>query len=1494
MKKIKMKMKRVISFVLTMILVFSPAGYAGVEEVYAADSKVESAISWAIAIANDNSHGYSQSVRWGPHYDCSSFVYSAFYQAGFRLPYRSGYTQTMVNDFTKAGFKWIPWSQIGGRNNLQRGDILLNNSSNSAKQHTEIYLGSGQNVGAHSPSKGISVSGYYEHPWLGVLRYGGSSNPAPSVSFTQDSKYNAVKGFKGYTLSTGKVELLEANLSSRIGYIYATDECTVHELYTNGWCRVTCPWSDGGTRTGYARISNFIQSPAAAIGNYTASTYINLYSKPGLGTQIYRIYPNDVCLTIGSSGSATQVFMPVSGKGYYELGWAKLPSVTPSNLTKNTQYPTPFKCRILSNSNSVVCAYRNVNDASSYVGHVYVNDDCMIQEVYTNGWCKFTCPFYGTTETVYGKFSDFSSCNISPYSLGAPKYAKTYYKSDKAAEVGWIDPGDAVTVIAVQGNMSQIVYPADVGKRCGWVDSSALVDSYTVSYDANGGSGALPPSQTANKGTEITLSSTVLTRIGYTFAGWTDLAGNVLYASGSKYFGNANIKLYAVWRKNEYDITYDANGGEQAPKAQTQLYGEAVTVSSSLCSGNQAILVENGIADSKEEDGITLERRFLSWNTKADGSGLTVQAGEKYTPNANVTLYAQYGKASFTPSTLPVPPERTGYTFVGWYDSRNRDKKIEAGQELDTDLNGIYARWTANSYTVSYDAGGGSGAPESQVKIFGEALKLSETRPQRAGYTFRGWGLSAESREVAYESGSEYRENASITLYAVWDEVNSELISVTIVQEPAKKNYAFGEALNTEGLRLRLTYSSGNTKEVTSGYTVTGYDSRQAGRQTITVACGGKTANFEVTVKEQPNDEVAVVTISDVVGAAPGEQVEVNIQLTKNPGFSFMMLKLTYDKDALELVNAENKTSGNHLFMLDDVIMWDSAKDVAVGSATRETMGTVTFRIKPEITLEDGSAVSTIGINSLTCYNEEEQEVTVRANAGTISIDTVNYGDVNRDGSVDDKDVQAIREYIITQKGSEGFDVQAADVNGDGVIDGRDIIRLNQYLSDHTVKLGYDRNKVIGSNGEELFMDDVKISIKNISGVTNDILTMDIIMDENPGVAALSICTDYDNEYMELISVANGTVVDGSVAQDPKEKGLLVWTTDTVSTGRGTLATLTFRVADGTDAGDYPVSVYVADCYDKAEKNHYGASEISYVTVPVRAVAAEGITLNETALTLAGGDAAALEANVMPLDATDKTVTWKSSDKAVAAVSEDGQVRALKKGVAVITAAVSNAPGQTYSASCTVTVTSDAPVENIPLEEDPDKKGNGSGGQQTGNDKTDAISYRLSTETGSAKIAAGKKIRMQVTGSDGSRLNNNELTWKSGNKKVATVNAKGVVTLNKKSGGKKATITAVMKDGSNRQLKFTVHSMKGAVKSIRISGKKTVISGKSLKLKATVSTTKGTANKKLKWSSGNSRIAQVSSSGRVKTFKGKKGTVKITAAATDGSGKKKTVKIKIK
>ena len=163
----------------------------------------------------------------------------------------------------------------------------------------------------------------------------------------------------------------------------------------------------------------------------------------------------------------------------------------------------------------------------------------------------------------------------------------------------------------------------------------------------------------------------------------------------------------------------------------------------------------------------------------------------------------------------------------------------------------------------------------------------------------------------------------------------------------------------------------------------------------------------------------------------------------------------------------------------------------------------------------------------------------------------------------------------------------------------------------------------------------------------------------------------------------------------------------------------------------------------------------------------------------------------------------------------------------------------------------------------------------------------------STQIAAGKKLKLTATILP-ANATNKKLLWKSSNQKVATVTQSGVVILPKKGAGKKATITAMALDGSGVYATWKVTSMTGIVKSIKLTGAKQVKAGKNIKIKTQIKTTKK-ANKKLKWTSSNIKYATVTASGVVKTKKAGKGKkVKITAMATDGSGKKATITIKMK
>jgi len=129
-----------------------------------------------------------------------------------------------------------------------------------------------------------------------------------------------------------------------------------------------------------------------------------------------------------------------------------------------------------------------------------------------------------------------------------------------------------------------------------------------------------------------------------------------------------------------------------------------------------------------------------------------------------------YGGSAATNSITATPGTKTVY--VALYNPANgraySSSYVIATFTITVNTTGGGTTNPGNTYTVSYNANGGAGAPANQTKTQNVALTLSSTRPTRSGYTFLGWATSSTATSVAYQPGASYTANASITFYAVW------------------------------------------------------------------------------------------------------------------------------------------------------------------------------------------------------------------------------------------------------------------------------------------------------------------------------------------------------------------------------------------------------------------------------------------------------------------------------------------------------------------------------------------------------------------------------------------------------------------------------------------------------------------------------------------------------------------------------------------------------
>ena len=446
---------------------------------------------------------------------------------------------------------------------------------------------------------------------------------------------------------------------------------------------------------------------------------------------------------------------------------------------------------------------------------------------------------------------------ISSKVTGLSTSSYSYYKEDldNNLKFGKLDLGQYCYVVKVTfkytyaldgGSLNTETYPSQLVVLSA---NFTVVDpnegkTPTVTFNPNGGTVAQTNKTVIYGDPYGTLP--VPSRTGYTFNGWyTSTSGDTKVTSTTKVTNGSNHTLYAHWTAKKMTVFFDVNG------------------SGATCdTGNKLVTYNStyGTLPTPTRDGYT----FAGWYTASSG-GTKITSSTKVEKTANHTLYAHWTGKSYTVyfdatggscsttsksvtygktyGTLPAPT-KSHYSFAGWYTDPSGGSKVTSTSAVALGSHTLYAHWTAKSYTVSFNANGGSCGTSSKTVTYGKAYgTLPE--PTRFKYTFAGWytaksgGTKVTATTTCYASGS-------LTLYAHWTE------GYVITFEPN------GGTCSTKSKVVKYGQQYGTLPTPTrSGFTFAGWWTAKTGgtKVTPTTVCHA-TAPYALQARWTPNSLV--------------------------------------------------------------------------------------------------------------------------------------------------------------------------------------------------------------------------------------------------------------------------------------------------------------------------------------------------------------------------------------------------------------------------------------------------------------------------------------------------------------------------------------------------------------------------------------------------------------------------------------------------------------
>jgi|GEM_PF-1972422 len=388
------------------------------------------------------------------------------------------------------------------------------------------------------------------------------------------------------------------------------------------------------------------------------------------------------------------------------------------------------------------------------------------------------------------------------------------------------------------------------------------------------------------------------------------------------------------------------------------------------------------ISDATSTDGYTFE----GWKTERAGG--TKVTSSNVVPSSDITYYANWsyyiafdantgtgsmdkqGKLLYNGSKVALSAntfKKTGYTFDKWNTAKDgsgtsySDKEaVKNVRSVSGGIATLYAQWKANTYTVTFDANGGTGTMKDQSFTYDKAQNLSTNEFTREGYTFLGWSENSSAATATYTDGQEVsnltdKANGKVTLYAVW-KINDYKLTIHY------KSVVDGTTV-AEDYVTTVTYgkSYSKTSPDVDGYTA----------KTAVVSGTMGAADVEETVYYRKDASDATITCNPSEYVYDGQAKEPEVTVTLSDG-TVLVEGTDYTVSYSDNVNAgQAKVTVTYIGNYDGT----SSENYTIKKAT------------PEVSLapEEDSTTYPDGVTfKATTTNTDDVKMTYSAQAGSV------------------------------------------------------------------------------------------------------------------------------------------------------------------------------------------------------------------------------------------------------------------------------------------------------------------------------------------------------------------------------------------------------------------------------------------------------------------------------------------------------------------------------